>query len=111
MPLFYKPHTATVTQKTTATVSSEITSFNDLIPTVSVRGQLTEKTSLYALEHFGIDVDFPAVWLCDFADASSIKVGYKLTVNSRDYIVEAGPQQMDAEAVTAHARFLVKRYV
>lgn len=110
MPLFHKPHTATVTQKTTVTASSEVTGYVDLVPTVAVQGQLTEKTPGQALEDFGFDLAFPAVWLCDLSDADDIQVGYKLTVNSRDYRVLLGPQRMDAETVTAHARYLCERF-
>lgn len=110
MSLFYKPHTATVTQVGELTSSGEIVGYTDLIPTVSVAGQLTEKTPQQALEMFGIDVQFPAVWLCDLGDADSIQVGFRMSVNSREYIIVAGPQRMDAEPITSHARYLVRRY-
>lgn len=74
-----------------------------------VRGQLTEKTTQQAFEMFGLELNFPAVWLCNLADATSLKVGDRGTVNSRAYIVRAGPQQMGAEPITAHARYLVER--
>lgn len=110
MPLPYKPHTATVTAKAGVTVSTERTSYIDAVP-VSVTGQLTEKTSEEALKAFGIDSRYPAVWLCDLTDAGSIAVGYKMVVNSRTYHVLAGPQKMDAEPITAHARYLLERKV
>jgi len=108
--LYWKPHTLVVTQRTSVTISSAVVGYSDLVPTVSVQGQMTEKTPGEALEAFGIDVSFPAVWLCDLDDADSIKVGDKGTYNSRDYRVVAGPKRMDAETITSHAMYLCERY-
>lgn len=109
MPLYYKPHSATVRQYTSATTASEITSYPALTPDVTVNGQLTEKTSQQVFAEWGLEVDFPAVFLCDLTDADDIQVGYLIIVNSREYYVQAGPKRMDAEPITAHAMYLLNR--
>lgn len=110
MPLFYKPHTAGVGAVSATVASNEITGYAYSGFTLLIKGQLTEKTPQQALEMFGISPAFPAVWLCDLADAGSFKIGDKVQVNAREYRVIAGPQRMDAEPITAHARFLWERY-
>ena len=109
MPLARRPQTAAVEAVAATVSSSEITAYTFGSPT-NIRGQLTEKSPQQALEGWGIDTEFPAVWLCNQSDASSIKVGDRMTINTRVYIVLAGPQIMDAESRTSHARYLVQRY-
>lgn len=106
MPLARRPHTAAWRAKSATVSSSEITGYTEASP-VSLLGQMTEKTTSQAFEMFGMEVDFPAVWLCNVG--SGVKVGDSLTVNSRRYEVVAGPQVMDAEPITAHERFLCRR--
>lgn len=109
MPLPLKPQTASVSAVSATEVSGEITTYAYGAAT-NIGCHLTEKTSQYAVESWGIDTEYPAVLLVDLSDAGSIKVGDRLTVNSRLYIVLAGPQKMDAESITAHARYLVQRF-
>lgn len=109
MPLALRPQTASVSAVAPVVSGSEITGYSHGAGT-NIKCQLTEKTSQYALEAWGIDTEFPAVLLVNLTDAGSIKVGDYATVNSRVYVVLAGPQRMDAEPLTAHARYLVQRY-
>lgn len=109
MALPYKPHTATVAAIAAGTTGRQVTSHSRSGST-SVRGMLEEINPEVAVRDFGLAVDFPGIWLCDLTDAVSIKVGDKITVNARDYYVKAGPQKMDAVALTAHARYLVGRF-
>lgn len=106
--LYYRPHTATVAAVAATTVSDEVTGYSRSGST-SIRGQLTEKTPMDAMREWGLEVMNPAVWLCNLADADSIKVGDTITVNTRVYYVLSGPQLMDAEPRTSHAKYLVRR--
>lgn len=109
MALPYKPHTATVAAVAANTTGDKVDYFSKSGST-AVRGMLEETTPAQAVRDFGLDVDFPGIWLCDLADAGSIKVGDRLAVNTRTYLVKAGPQKMDAVAATSHARYLVARH-
>lgn len=109
MPLPLKPHTMTVTKYTTATVSSEVTSYPAVVPDVTIDGQITESSPVAVLEEYGIDLQFPAVWLCDLEDADDLQVGFKGVVNGRTYRVVSGPQRNDAVPAISHARYLLER--
>lgn len=106
--LRYKPHTVTVAPKSGTVSSSELTGYA-AGSGVSVRGQVTEKTPQQALEMFGVVLSNPAVFLFEIADVASVKIGFVATLNGRSYWVAAGPQIMDAEPRTAHARVLLER--
>lgn len=108
MGLAHKPHTITITPKSATDVGTERTGYADG-ETAQISGQLTEKTPSEALERYGLDLRFPAIFLCDLDDADSLQVGYKFTLNSRTYFVQAGPKRMDAETLTEHALYVVDR--
>lgn len=110
MPLFRRPNTAVVSSVAKTKSGSEITAFT-YSGSASILGQLTEKTPGMAAENYGVDAEFAAVWLCNIADSASIKIGWRMVIDGRTYYVKAGPQIMNAESVTSHARYLLARDV
>jgi len=111
LSLLHKPHTVTVSQVQPNVTSREITGY-DRSTEVEVSGQITEKMPDVVFKDYGIDVKFPAYFLCDFEDASSVKVGdWLTTADSRIYNVLSGPKLMDADPVTSHALYLCRRTI
>ena len=98
MPLKKKPHTLSFTPVSESVDSSWVAQPPSEGTAVSVDGQLTPISSQSAFERFGVELSRPHLWMCDDTDASSIKVGYKATVGSREFFVKSPPMIWDAIA-------------
>ena len=98
MALRKKPHTLSFTPVTETTNGSYEVQPAAEGTAVSVDGQLTPISSQAAFERFGVELSRPHLWMCDDTDASSIKVGYKATVGSREFFVKSPPMIWDAIA-------------
>lgn len=106
--LAYKPDTATVTPKTAVKNGREVTGFASG-STFSIQGMLSQKEPGTVFAEWGLELKFPAIWMCDIADGALIEVGDKIVVGGVTYFVKAGPKVKNAEPTTSYAKFAIAR--
>lgn len=106
--LHYKPQTATVTPKEAVKTGRKITGYT-AGSTFSVGGMLVEQEPGMIAAEWGLELKFPAYWMCDVADGELIEVGDKLLVDGMTYYVKAGPMKEQAEPITSYAYLIVAR--
>ena len=95
MKIAYCPHIATLKVKTD--VMSGIKVINSTWTTSSgIAGMIDRASAQHAQEFYGVDCALPAVFLSNTAICAGVKVGDRLTVNTRTYNVLARPVIFDA---------------
>ncbi len=103
-----KPHTLTV-NPVQETKSGDVIESYTFGSAITLRGQVSEKTSERAFRDFGHETSNPAYLMLDVDDSASVKPGDKVTVNGRVYYVQAGPKINDAHPAMSYALYLVER--
>lgn len=101
--LLFKPHTVTVRPYTDGPQSKAPMKG----AATSVLGQLTPKTPAATYQSWGVDTDLPHELYCELEDARLFKVGYKVSFDSREFSVLAGPIRFQVGLSADYAKVLL----
>jgi hypothetical protein len=103
MALKFRPHTWTVQVGTQP--GSVVPQYGS---PQTVRGQISGISSETAFSQFGVEVTRGFELLCNIADATYHKVGYKVTWNTREFIVKSDANTQNHGMPADHSRFLIE---